>query len=251
MTKTIIKFLGHTTVLIKTEKTQILIDPNFSSRIPFLKRLESNTIDHEELFKTQAVFFSNAHYNRLDHFSLKYFPQKTTKVYLPKGTQNIVSKFYHFDVLELNDNETLTIEDIKITSFYSQHSVFRFSGLYPGSVHYVIDLPDGKSIFYGSDMTFQENFFSNIGKSRAFDLVVLPLSHVGPTFTKRNFLEQKDVIEAFKLLGAKKLLPNAYGSFSWNHNNSETILSGFKEKLSEQKLSDIILPLKTGEEFSL
>lgn len=214
-----ITFLGHTTILVEYGDTRVIIDPNFSRGLPLMRRHDSPVFTPREMHRVHTVLFSNPRLNRLNIGSLKYFKQNTTRVLLPKGLAKFVKRFYQFPVTEIEPNQEIDVGNIRITPIPSRHFSMRFFLPHQTSLNFLLRTPD-KTIFYCSDLKYDKDFFTQIGTGRTIDLAVLPIDYVGNDFVnKGNFLNVTDALKAFGDLGAKTMLPNAYGSFVWKGRN--------------------------------
>lgn len=246
----LVKFLGHTGILIRGGATQLVIDPNFSHRVLFLKRCEPAVFDPAEIKKTDAILVSSAHLSRMDIHSYKYFPQKTRMI-LPAGTQGIVSRFLAFPMTQLKSDDQTTVEDLRITALASPHRAARLTSLrYGRSLNYLIET--GKQlIFYGTDSPYGKHF-AEIGHRFKINLAILPIGHVAPDFwAGKRYMTPTQALQAFVDLGAETLIPNAYGAFAWDSSTPEHTRDSLNEEIFKQSLRGRVKPLKAGETLEL
>lgn len=211
-----ISFLGHASVQIDAGGVRLVIDPNFGTRIAaFMNRHEAAVFDPLELHATDAVLFSNPRFNRLHHHSLKYFKLRRAKLFVPPGTAAGIRRFYGFPMSEMAANAPASVGGVTITAFPSPHSSWRFFKRHGVSLNFLIRAPEA-TIFYGSDMRYDQGFFARIGEAHAIDAAILPIDHVGADFVAKNrFLTVTDALAALKDLKARTLIPNAFGAFAW------------------------------------
>ncbi len=116
-----VTFIGHGTVLIHLNNTNILTDPNFNEWIIIFHRIREAGLKIENLPKIDAIAISHAHRDHLDKWSIEQFP-KDTPVLISKGNGNILSEWGFTDVRELDVWEITDIKGIKIIAVPAKHS---------------------------------------------------------------------------------------------------------------------------------
>lgn len=247
MTETKIKFLGHASILIENSRTRIVIDPNFSGSSLFIKRQTLASFDPFDLHDVEAVLFSSPRANRMDQESLKYFKQHKTHLILAKSLAKYVNRFFSFQITEVESRQELTIGPFTITVLASEHASFRFLKNHSIALNFLIKAP-GKTIFYGSDAKYDKNFYAGIGEHHRIDLAILPVDFFGAAWLNRgNYLSTRDALNAFQDLKADKLLPNAYGAFSWKGLKPSACLDTLqKETDNDRSLKEKVVILEPG-----
>lgn len=252
MTETKVKFLGHASILIENSGTQIAIDPNFSDSSLFIKRQTPPSFDPFELHDVAAVLFSNPRTDRMDQASLKYFKQRKARLLLAKGLAEHMNRFFSFPLTEVKSEQELTVGPFTITVLASTHMSFRFFKNHSVALNFLIKTPD-KTIFYGSDTKYDKNFYTGIGERHKIDLAILPIDFLGTTWLNRgNYLSTREALNAFQDLKATKLLPNAYGAFSWKGQKSSTCLKVLQNEMdNDRSLKEKITILEPGTALSL
>lgn len=246
-----IMHLGHCGLLIKTASSQIVIDPNFSRKLLFLNRQDEPFIPAPELKKSQAVLITNAHPNRMDISSYKYFPL-ATRVFVPKGTRPILGRFIDFTYEELVAGDNRNVGDIRIKAIASSHRALRWSGLRYGlALHYLLTFPDESTLLYATDGADSAHF-ATIAKENKIDLAVMPVAHVGPGLTAgKRYQTVKTALQGFKNLGARVLVPNAFGSFSFSGKSAEKIIHEIREESVREGIQERVRILSPGTDIDL
>src|SRR2546422_787618 len=96
-----IHFVGHACFWITLDGQHFLVDANFSPKIlGLIKRQAPLGIDTSRLPAVRALLVTHAHYDHLDIFSYKYFPQ-TTPIVMPEGLGSLVGRYLHNPQIEL------------------------------------------------------------------------------------------------------------------------------------------------------
>lgn len=235
MSETIVKYLGHTTVLIECGPDRIIIDPNFSSGMPLARRQEKSVFDPHELHDIAGLLISNPRLNRLDQGSLKFFKQRKTRVVIAKGLGQYIKRFFNFAVSEMEAGQSVSFGEIHVTAIPRRHFSVRFLMPHKISLNFIIQTPD-KTIFYGSDLKYDKDFFTQLGESYKIDLAILPIDYVGSSWVNRgNFLTMHDALRAFEDLGARLLLPNGHSAFVWLGRNPMAARQLLEQELEKNR----------------
>ena len=247
MSRTSITFNGHTTILFRAGELRFIFDPNFENKTLMLNRMDKPVFDADEMHQVNSILISNAHHNRLAPSSFKYFKQ-TAQVMMPLGLGRILSRFYHFHINELKAGAETTIGDCRIIAVKALHRGFRTPDFgYKNALNYLIKAP-GFTLFYVSDSRHEGDYFYKIGKEHNIDVVCMPLDHVGPDLIAgKRFLSTREALQAFRDLGASRMIPYGYGSFNFNGRSRDKVEKKLFEEMAKAGLSDEICILKPGE----
>ena len=251
MNKVDIKFMGHCTILIKTDTVNFILDPNFASKLFYLRRLDKPVLDTESFHDVNAILISNAHHHRLHPSSFKHFKQ-TAQMILPLGLGKFVNTYFNFRLTELKAGAQTTLADWKIIAIKSLHKGFRkclFSR--KKSLNYILKSQD-KTIFYCSDTKYDGAYFFDIGKEYNIDLAILPIDHVGPDFlARKRYKSISNALQACQDLGAKKMLPYCFGSFNFSGRKAKSVLKKLKKETELTGIDERVHVLNPGEILSL
>jgi L-ascorbate metabolism protein UlaG (beta-lactamase superfamily) len=245
-----IQYIGHTTVLVSAKGLQLVFDPNFNKKIPMIKRQQEAVFNPLDLHKTQAIFYTNAHYHRLDLKSLKYF-SLTSQIIIPIGISKIIKPSFPFHITELKEDAEMTMGESQVYAYKALYKAKRALNHYSNCLNYVVKTPS-LTFCYISDTRYEGLYFYDMGKKHAIDVAFLPIDHVGPDSTARSrYLDIPKALQAFLDLGAKKLVPVCYGAFNFSHRNHEK----FKEKLLKEaeklNIADKMCLLAPGESLKV
>lgn len=237
-----IQFVGHSCLWVTLDDRHFLVDTNFSPRLlGILKRHAPPGIDLNNLPDVSALLVTHAHYDHLDIFSYKYFPQDK-KIILPKGIGNFVKRFIHNPIVELKEWEEWEAGDppgaeqpvrrsqgfggdprrsIKITAVPARHFGFRFSGLrYTKCLGFVLE-GSRHTVYLAGDTAYGPHF-REIGERFKIDIACLPIGAYRPVwFMKNRHMNPEEALRAFEDLKAKKMIPIHWGSFrvAWDKVN--------------------------------
>ena len=209
-----IRFLGQSGYIIKTEKTEIMIDPYLSdsvNRVAGRPRTLPIPITPEKI-NCDAVICTHNHLDHLDPDTVAqindeqfFITTNEGKVELNKlGKQNVVS---------LNIGQSTAIGDIEITAVFADHTVEAFG---------LIVKAENKTLYFSGDTLYNEKLFE-IAKYKPDITFICINGRLG------NMNVNEALITA-KRIGAKINIPNHYDMFASNSENpylfSENIYGG-------------------------
>lgn len=244
-----ITFVGHATVLIHLEGKNILTDPNFSNWIWVVKRRVAAGFQQKDLPPLSLILISHAHYDHFDEDTLKKIDKKIP-IIVPKGVDKYAKEVGFEKITVLSPWESTEVEGIKITAVPAKH----FHGRNPYTDNttefqgYIIEA-EGKIIYFAGD-TGMFDGFKEIGSRFSIDAALLPISAYDPPSFRRNHLSPEDALEAFEMLGARRMIPIHWGSFSLSRepfNEPPVRLTAHLEKMNVDK--DKVIFLKNGQKW--
>ncbi|WPU95533.1 MBL fold metallo-hydrolase [Mucilaginibacter sabulilitoris] len=184
-------WFGHSSLLIKTRQSNILIDPIFGNHagpVPeLLKAFNGTTHYHaEDMPPIDVLIISHDHYDHLDYRTLKKLKPFIRLAVVPKGVGSDLI-YWGFDpkkIIELNWNQSAILPgDIHITATPSQHKSNRTFGAENKTLwaSYVIQT-GGYRLFYGGDGGYGP-YFKKIGKHYGpFDIAFLECGQYSPNW---------------------------------------------------------------------
>lgn len=251
MSKTIVRFLGHTSVLIEHSGLQVIFDPNFSNKIPFIKRKSPAVFDPFALHKTNVILYSAGCHHRLNTLSLRYFKQ-STQIIMPMGLSKFVGDFFSFRISELKGGAEKQISDCNIKAVKSLNKSSRFPQWNAGNcLNYILRWPDF-TVLYVGESSYDGSYFHELGSEHKIDLAILPIDHVGPDAQALNkHMTPTQALQAFLDLNAKKMIPNCFGAFNWSKRDEQKFLEAFKTEVASLQLQEKIFMLSPGENLEL
>ncbi len=216
-----IVWFGHSSYLIKSKKTTVLVDPVFSgsaSPVSFFGKAfkGADVYNVEDFPDIDMLVLSHDHYDHLDYVTISKLIPKVKKFYTALGVgahleewgvspENIV-EFDWWEGKKIND-------DLEITSTPARH--FSGRGFTRGKTlwsSFVLKI-DGYSIFIGGDSGYDHHFKTIGEKFGPFDIALLengqygkdwPLIHTSPEETAKVAAE----------LNTKVLMPVHWAKFA-------------------------------------
>ena len=252
MEKDRIQFVGHSCLWITLDGEHFLVDTNFSTRlVGFLKRHQNVGIDVNKLPDVSALLVTHAHYDHLDLFSYKFFPQNKTMI-APKGLSHLINRFLHNPVVELKTGESHTVGAVTITAVKTQHKGFRVSGLsYTHCNGYI--LKGSKHCVYLPGDTGYGPHFAEIGAQFNVDVACLPIGAYKPRWLfSYQHMDPWDAVKAFEDLRAKTFIPIHWGAFRLTFESVDEPLKEFQKiLLNSPQLKPHTQVLQPGEALEL
>ena len=213
LTDTKVTYLGHASLLIESGGETILTDPVFSDRLGriFTRRTHRSPFRPEELRGIAGVLISHGHHDHLDYQSLKRVG-RTHPIVVPWGLATPMRVRGFTDVRVTRPWEELQLGSWRITVVPSRHFGGRLPFLYTsGHQGYVLSGPT--SIYFAGDTGLDEPMFREIGRRFTLDLAVLPIAGAVFPWFRRNHMNARDALLAFRALGAGRMLPMHYETF--------------------------------------
>ena len=198
-----IKFLGQSGYIIKTENTEIMIDPYLSdsvNRVAGRPRTLPIPINPKYV-KCDAVICTHNHLDHLDLDTVKdinngqfFITTNEGKIELNKlGKDNVVS---------LNVGESIVIGDIQITAVFADHTVEAFG---------LIVKAENKTLYFSGDTLYNEKLF-DIAQYKP-DITFICING------RLGNMNVKEALITAKRIGAKINIPNHYDMFASNSEN--------------------------------
>ena len=148
-----IKFLGQSGYIVKTEKTEIMIDPYLSdsvNRVAGRPRILPIPINPEHV-KCDAVICTHNHLDHLDTDTVKDINNGQFFITTNEGKIEL-EKFDKTNVTVLNTDESITVGDFEITAVFADHTVEAFG---------LIIKAGNKTLYFSGDTLFNEKQYEN------------------------------------------------------------------------------------------
>lgn len=198
-----IRFLGQSGYLLKTENSEIIIDPYLSdsvNRVAGRPRtlpipIEPHSIDCD------AVICTHNHLDHLDPDTVKDINDGQFFITTNEGKTEL-EKLGKINLATLHAGESIIVGDFKITAVFADHTVEAFG---------LIITAENKTLYFSGDTLYNENLF-DISKYKPDITFICINGRLG------NMNVNEALITA-KRIGAKINVPNHYDMFASNSEN--------------------------------
>jgi L-ascorbate metabolism protein UlaG (beta-lactamase superfamily) len=213
-----IAWIGHASLLMKISGKVFMTDPVFGE-IPFVKkRRVPSALSYEEASRLTGeviILLTHNHYDHFDSDSIESLPQGT-KFIVPKGLSGEITDIRDADVKEMDWWEEYSVGNIKIAFLPSQHwskrGLFDTNKSLWGS--FLIDT-GRKKLFVCGDTGYSTVYKEIALKYPGIDYAFMSTGASQPRwFMHYAHQNESEAIRGFNELGAKKMVPIHWGSFS-------------------------------------
>lgn len=245
-----VTYIGHATVFIHLDSTNIITDPMFSDYISwFAKRYVEPGIKLENLPPVDVILISHEHYDHLDEPTLSQL-SKDIPVVISKELVDDIEELGFNDVRGLKWWESTTINGIKITATPAQHIASNCSG-------YIVE--GSKTIYFAGD-TGLVGGMKEIGKKFAIDVALLPIGDYSPRLwfipgfnkmTRERHMAPGDIPAAIEMLQNQMVIPIHWGTFKISGTDLNEPIEWLYKIIKEKKLEEKVIILKHGEGLNL
>ena len=200
MSDGVLRWLGHSTVVVDFDGVRIVTDPVLRRRVLHLRRAaEVASPDHVD-----AVLISHLHYDHLDLPSLARIGVGT-QIVVPRGGARTLRGFEH--VLEVEPGLRFDVGGLPVRVVEAVHDGRRQPlGTQVPAVGYVLDGP--RSIYFAGDT----DLFDGMRELAPVDVALLPIWGWGPTVGEGH-LDPQRAAEALTLLRPNCAIPIHWGTY--------------------------------------
>jgi L-ascorbate metabolism protein UlaG (beta-lactamase superfamily) len=229
----------------------VVSDPIFSNRLAsiFTKRISPMEFDPSAIGDLDAVLISHGHHDHMDIRSLKALGKRRT-IILPRGVSFPLKIRGFHDLRAAKPWDEMPIGNATITVVPSHHFGGRpplyFKAKYQGYV-----IAGEKCVYFAGDTGFDEEIFTSIRSRFDLDLALLPIGAYHPPSFRKHHMSPEDAVEAFRILGAKIMVPIHFETFSLSLepvNEPRKRLVAAAEKAG---VADSVFILSSGESLCL
>ncbi len=216
-----IKFLGQSGYLLKTENSEIIIDPYLSdsvNRVAGRPRTLPIPINPTDI-KCNAVICTHNHLDHLDPDTVKDINEGQFFITTNEGKTEL-EKLGKTNVSALNMDECIKVGDFEITAVFADHTVEAFG---------LIVKAENKTLYFSGDTLYNEKLFD--------------IAEYNPDITficingRLGNMNVDEALAVAKKIGAKVNVPNHYDMFASNSENprlfADNISGGMVLKFNE------------------
>lgn len=198
-----IRFLGQSGYLIKTENSEIIIDPYLSdsvNRVAGRPRLLPVPIKPSDI-SCDAVICTHDHLDHLDPDTVSLIGSKQLFVTTSGGKEKLEALGKE-NAIAINEGESIKLGDFEVTAAFADHTVEAFG---------LIVKAEGKTLYFSGDTLYNEKLF-DIAKYSPDVTFICINGRLGN-------MNVKEALETAKRIGAKLNIPNHYDMFASNSEN--------------------------------
>ncbi|GAB3884374.1 MBL fold metallo-hydrolase [Spirosoma agri] len=246
--KPAIVWFGHSSYLIKSKGTTVLIDPVFSgyaSPVSFFGKsfAGSDVYSVDDMPAIDLLVISHDHYDHLDYKTITQLIPKVKKFYTGLGVGAHLERWGvpADKIVEFDWNETQAVSDsINLTAVPARHfSGRRFTRGKTLWTAFVLKL-NGYALYLGGDSGYGTHF-QEIGVTYGpFDVAVLECGQYGKDWPNIHMFPE-EVVTAAQDLRAKTILPVHWAKFSLAYHAWNEPIQRLLKKAQEQGM-DVTTP---------
>ena len=210
-----IKFLGQSGYIIKSNNSQIIIDPYLSdsvNRAAGRARMLPIPLNPNEI-SCDAVICTHNHLDHLDPDTVSEMPDGQFFITTNEG-RDVLQSLGKTDVTVLAPGDSIKVGDFEITAVFAEHTVEAFG---------VIVRAEGKTLYFSGDTLFNEKLFKIADYKPDITFICIN--------GRLGNMNVKEAIVTAEKIGAEINIPNHYDMFESNSENprlfSENIKGGF------------------------
>lgn len=199
-----VRWVGHSTVLVELDGTQVLTDPLLRKHVLHLRR--AAPLDLEGLDELDAVLLSHVHYDHLDLPSFRQLDRDLT-ILVPRGAGTLVGRQGFGSVIELSAWEETRVGAVTVRAVPAEHESSRMLGTRAEALGYVI--AGSQEIYFAGDT----DLFPGMAElAPALDVALLPIWGWGPSIGPGH-LDPRRAAEALVLLRPHIAIPIHWGTY--------------------------------------
>lgn len=241
-----VTFVGHASAMLTTCRARILVDPYLGEFLSGIRRRESACLAPADVQQISLVLISHAHRDRLHLPSLRRIPRRACLI-VPPRCSSLVAGLGFAKVIELAPGQSTDHADVTVTAVAASHDGRR--GLldrgWRSACGYIVRC-DEATVYYAGDTAYFSGF-EEIGRRLHPNVALLPIAGYEPPEQRSQHMSPLDVVHAFEDLGAKLLVPVAYGSFPVGYEPEDEPLTWLCQLCRERGLAERLVVLRPGE----
>lgn len=241
-----VTFVGHASVMLTTQRARLLIDPFLGEFLLGVRRREAACLHKTDVADADLVLISHAHRDRLHLPTLRKLSRRAVIV-VPPRCASLVRGLGFAREVELAPGQSMAHEDLEIISVAARHDGRRglIDRTWRSAVGYIVKCARA-SVYYAGDTAYFSGF-EEIGRRLHPDVALLPIAGYEPPSQRAEHMSPLDALQAFHDLGAKLLVPVAYGAFPLGYEPLDEPLTWLARLCQERGLADHLVVLRPGE----
>ena len=250
-------WIGHSTLLARTPRATILVDPIFSSRASPLsfagpKREAVLPMELGELPPIDIVILSHDHYDHLDHATIEALAQRHDPLFLvPLGVARYVKKWGGRRVAEMDWWQYADVDGTRYHCVPAKHFSGRSHFNRDGTLWaaWYIEQEDGSTrVFYGGDSGYAPHFRQIRDYLGAPDIAILPIgAYLPPWLMQPVHMDPEEALSAFDDLRAAHMIPVHWGTFDMAEEPIHAPGDALRRLVDERSLQNSVHLLDIGE----
>lgn len=241
-------WLGHASFFFRLNGKNFLTDPVLGKLAPLMPRFSELPVDAQKLNQIDYFLITHDHRDHCDAASLKFLAKQNPSAKFITGLkmEQVLSSFSNGQpITEMGWMQQFEIKEagIKISYLPTRHWCRRFltdtNRRLWGA--FVLEAGD-RTLYFGGDSGYGDHFKQTAKLFPKIDYAFLGVGAFAPIwFMKSNHMSPWDAVQAFRDLGAKKMIPMHYGTFDLSDEpigEPEHIL---RELVVEKKLGEQVI----------
>ena len=244
-----ITFLKHAALVIKDKGQYIFVDPLFFRISRVITDFTPLAFDLSELPQPDHVLITHGHYDHLNKPSLARLHNRT-HVISPLGYDAVFKDLNMKNRTQLDWYDTWSSPSREITLLPCNHWTMRNPFVGPNRSlwgSYLLRTASGPTIYIAGDAAYFEGF-QELGQEYDIDLAIFNLGAYEPRwFMKYSHMNPAEVIKAFELLKARRLMIVHWGTFRLGDEPVHFPPLELERALAEQGKSDRLIKISHGQ----
>jgi L-ascorbate metabolism protein UlaG (beta-lactamase superfamily) len=241
-----VTFVGHASVMLTTQRSRLLIDPFLGEFLLGARRRQAAALAKSDVSDADFVLISHAHRDRLHLPTLRKLSRRAVIV-VPPRCGSLVRGLGFAREVELAPGQSMEHKDLEITAVAARHDGRRgvFDRTWRSAIGYIVKCAQA-SVYYAGDTAYFSGF-EEIGRRLHPDVALLPIAGYEPPSQRADHMSPLDALQAFQDLGAKLLVPVAYGEFPLGYEPLDEPLTWLARLCRERGLGERLVVLRPGE----
>ncbi len=241
-----VTFVGHASVMLTSQRSRLLIDPFLGEFLLGVRRRQAACLHKTDAAEADLVLISHAHQDRLHAPTLRKLSRRAVIVVPPRCISLLRGSGFARQV-ELAPGQSMEHQDLEITAVAARHDGRRgpIDRTWRSAVGYIVKCGRA-SVYYAGDTAYFSGF-EEIGRRLHPDVALLPIAGYEPPSQRTDHMSPLDALQAFQDLGAKLLVPVAYGEFPLGYEPLDEPLTWLARLCRERGLAERLVVLRPGE----